>query len=206
MGLGMIIEADWVTAFALSSFYHRAAAKFTLFRTERKLKTDIKMMLRDKISRLSTLAVFVAVLLCLIVQSDGTDPCVTHGNLSNPFRSTGYVARDGVDPMICDQNLQTGWYRFVNEVGGQMPETKPTKGQCGTYAPIWLKTKHPSTADGIVDRTACINYNDLKDGCLPMGIKVKNCSDSYYVYRLVPTLGCPMAYCAGTCFTCFSKL
>jgi len=135
----------------------------------------------------------------LIVQLDATDPCLTHGNLNNPFRSTGYVARYGVDPMLCDQNLPTGWYRFVSEVGGKMPETKATMGQCETYAPIWLKTSHPSTADGIVDRTACINFNDLNNGCLPMGIKVKNCNDSFYVYRLVPTLGCPMAYCAGTC-------
>lgn len=132
-----------------------------------------------------------------IVQSHGTDPCVTHGNLNNPFRSTGYMARYGVDPMICDHNLQTGWYRFVNEVGGKMPETKPIKNQCGTYAPIYLKTTHPSTADGIVDKTACINFNDLNNGCLPFGIKVKNCNDTFYVYRLVPTLGCPMAYCAG---------
>ena len=166
----------------------------------------MKTMLRDKRSRLSTLAVFVAVLLSLIVQSHGTDPCVTHGNLNNPFRSTGYVARDRVDPMICDQNLQTGWYRFVNEVGGKMPETKATKGQCGTYAPIWLKTPHPSAADGIVDRTACINYSEQQNGCLPIGIKVKNCNDSYYVYRLVPTLGCPMAYCAGACFKVIVRL
>ena len=67
-------------------------------------------------SRLSTLAVFSVVLVSLIVQSDGSDPCVTHGNINNPFRSTGYVATDGVDPMICDSNLKTGWYRFVNEV------------------------------------------------------------------------------------------
>lgn len=161
-------------------------------------------------SPLSTLAVFVVVLVSLIVQSDGSDPCVTHGNINNPFRSSGYVATDGVDPMICDQKLTTGWYRFVNEVGGKMPESKVTKGQCGTYAPIWLKTSHPSTAEGIVDRTACINYNEMSNGCLALAIKVKNCNDSFYVYRLVPTLGCPMAYCAGkvlsmVCFKYVSK-
>ena len=153
-------------------------------------------------SRLSTLAALVLVLMSLIVQSHGTDPCVTHGNLNNPFRSTGYKAKAGVDPMICDNNLQTGWYRFINEVGGKMPETKAISGQCGTYAPIWLKTSpgktaHPSTADNIVDRTACINYSELNDGCLSLSIKVKNCNDSFYVYHLVPTVGCPMAYCAG---------
>lgn len=148
-------------------------------------------------SCLSNLAVLVVVLMSLIIQSHGTDPCVTHGYLNNPFRSTGYVARVGVDPLICDHNLQTGWYRFVTEVGGKMPETKPIKGQCGTYAPIYLKTTHPSTADGIVDKTACINYHELNNGCLSFGIKVKNCNDTFYVYRLVPTFGCPMAYCAG---------
>ena len=157
----------------------------------------IKKKERAKMSRLSTLAVLAVVLMSLIVQSQGTDPCVTHGNLNNPFRSTGYVAKAGVDPMICDNNLQTGWYRFINEVGGNMPETKPISGQCGTYAPIWLNTPHPSTADDVVDRTACINYKELNDGCLPLSIKVKNCNDSFYVYHLVPTVGCPMAYCAG---------
>ena len=98
--------------------------------------------------------------------------------------------------MICDDNLQTGWYRFVNEVGGKMPETKVGRGHCGTIAPIWMRGQHPSNAEGIVDRTACVNVNSQQGGCIPISIKVKNCTD-FFVYRLVAPYGCYMAYCAG---------
>ena len=144
----------------------------------------------------STLAILVVVLL-LTASSHGSDPCDTYDTLNNPFRSIGYVATPGVDPMVCDSNLKAGWYRFINEVGGRMPETKITKYHCGTFAPIWMRGSHPSVANGTVRRTACINFNELDDGCLPLGIEVKNCNDSYFVYHLVRTLGCPMAYCAG---------
>ena len=154
------------------------------------------MKVRPKLSRSFSLAL-LAVALFHTVLSDDPDPCVAYDKLNNPFRSTSYVATEGVDPMICDSNLKTGWYRFINEVGGKMPETKITKYHCGTYAPVWMQTSHPSVADDIVDRTACINYDGQNNGCLPLSIKVKNCNDSFYVYRLVQTLGCPMAYCAG---------
>ena len=149
-----------------------------------------------KMSCLSTLAT-LAVALLLTAPSHGSDPCVAYSTLNNPFRSTGYVATAGVDPMICDSSLKTGWYRFINEVGGKMPETKMTKYHCGTFAPIWMSGSHPAVADDIVSRTACINYNGMSNGCLALGIKVKNCNDSYFVYYLVKPLGCPMAYCAG---------
>ena len=150
-----------------------------------------------KIRTLPLSSFVLLVLLCQAAPCDSSDPCVSYDQLNNPFRSTGYVATEGVDPMICDSKLKTGWYRFVNAVGGKIPETKITKYHCGTYAPIWMRPPHPSAADGIVDRTACINYDDQNNGCLAMAIKVKNCNDSFYVYRLVQTLGCPMAYCAG---------
>lgn len=66
--------------------------------------------------------------------------------------------------MICDINLKPGWYRFVNQVGGEMPETRVDGFHCGTHAPIWMKGKHPSIADGIVDRTACINFYGILNG------------------------------------------
>lgn len=151
-------------------------------------------------TRLSTLAILVVVLLLAILpEGQCLDPCVAYSTLNNPFRSTGYVARDGVDPMICDLKLKIGWYRFVNEVGGKIPETKVDKYHCGTYAPIWMTPPHPTAADGIVNRTACINYNNMKNGCIPLAIKVKYCNtnESFYVYHLVQTFGCPIAYCAG---------
>ena len=141
----------------------------------------------------------ILVLITTVLFSNASDPCVSYKSLDNPYRSIGYVAREGIDPMICDNNLQTGWYRFVNEVGGKMPETKDGlgRGHCGTIAPIGMTRQHPSIAEGIVDRTACVNFNNFPGGCLPISIKVKNCS-FFFVYHLVPVpYGCQMAYCAG---------
>lgn len=138
----------------------------------------------------------ILVLITSLLVSNASDPCVSYKSLDNPYRSTGYVAREGIDPMICDYELQTGWYRFVNEVGGKMPETKVGRGHCGTIAPIWMRGQHPSNAEGTVDRTACVNFKNLYGGCIPIPIKVKNCTD-FFVYRLVAPYGCQMAYCAG---------
>lgn len=140
-------------------------------------------------------------LLSLPAFSDGQgdlEPCYNYSALNNPYRSIGYVATEGVDPMLCDVDLVSGWYRFVSEVGGEMPEFKIDRLQCGTIAPIWMQGSHPTVAEGIVDRTACVNFNNLFDGCLSFSIKVKNCSNSFYVYYLVPPpYGCFLAYCAG---------
>ena len=140
----------------------------------------------------------VLVFITSLLVSNASDPCGSYKSLDNPYRSTGYVAREGIDPMICDYDLQTGWYRFVNEVGGKMPETGEGlgRGHCGTIAPIWMRGHHPSNAEGIVTRTACVKFNNLYGGCIPIPIKVKSCTD-FFVYHLVATYGCQMAYCAG---------
>ena len=128
----------------------------------------------------------------------GVEPCFNYSALNNPYRSIGYVATEGVDPMICDVKLIHGWYRFISEVGGEMPEFKIDRLQCGTIAPIWMQGSHPTAAEGIVDRTACVNFNGISNGCLSFSIKVKSCNNSFYVYYLVPPpFGCFTAYCAG---------
>lgn len=109
-----------------------------------------------------------------------TDPCVSYSTINNAYRSTGYKPRAGIDPLICDDKLQTGWYRFINKVGGKMPETKIAPYHCGTYAPVWMKPPHPATADGIVDKTACMNYNGMNNGCMALSIKVKKLQRSLF--------------------------
>lgn len=141
-------------------------------------------------------------LLPFLACSQGSDPCVTRKTFDNPFRSTSYVIKRG-DRAICDNNLIAGWYQFVNAVGGTMPESKVDVNHCGTIAPIWMRGQHPSVADGVMDRVACVNYKGMFNGCLvALQIKVKNCS-GFYVYYLRPPHGCPMGYCAGMLYILF---
>ena len=135
-------------------------------------------------------------LLSFPVLSQCSDPCITHGVLRNRFRSTNYQIKRG-DPALCDNTLKIGWYRFF---GGNMPESKIDPYHCGTIAPIWMNGTHPTVADGIVNRKACVNFMGRRKGCfIAIPIRVKNCS-GFYVYYLKPASGCYMAYCAGKLF------
>ena len=98
---------------------------------------------------------------------------------------TGYIK--------CDDNLKSGWYRFLNISGITMPTTCPPLGTCGTLYPGWLKGDHPTVDEGEVRRSVC--FSKRLDCCYrkAYSIWVKNCS-SFYVYRLVRTL-CPYRYC-----------
>lgn len=81
-----------------------------------------------------------------------------------------------------------------------MPESKIDPYHCGTHAPIWMNGTHPTVADGIVNRKACVNFMRKRNGCfIAIPIRVKSCS-GFYVYYLRPARGCSMAYCAGKLF------
>lgn len=121
------------------------------------------------------------------VSSLGQDPCHSHSELNNPYRSIAYVATFWVDTMICDVDIISGWYRFVNEVGGEIPGFKKDKYHCRTVAPIWMQGPHPSEANGVVDRAACADFNNMFPGCLSFTTKVKNCS-SFYVLSCSTTI------------------
>nr|XP_022321061.1 oncoprotein-induced transcript 3 protein-like isoform X2 [Crassostrea virginica] len=61
--------------------------------------------------------------------------------------------------------------------------------------PIWMRDPIPSVSDGIVDREVCrMGANDSCEET--MTIKVKNCQ-TFRVYYLIRTNGCPKAYCFG---------
>lgn len=125
--------------------------------------------------------------------------------LDNPRRSTESVFKLG-QSAICDRGLTWGWYRFVSYVGGKMPDKqKVDEMRCGTVHPIWMKESHPTFNEGTVDRTACINFYDMMDGCFTsLKIKVTNCN-GFFVYYLGPTHSCSLAYCAGKLVHAFPR-
>ncbi|XP_046567313.1 von Willebrand factor D and EGF domain-containing protein-like [Haliotis rubra] len=100
------------------------------------------------------------------------------------------------DILICDLNLQPGWYRLVD---GLMPTHCLQPFSCGTQAPIWLNGSVPSQAQGIVRMTACANTiptSGSTGACCgtQIPIDVRNCGE-FVVYCLRRPPACPMAYC-----------
>ena len=119
-----------------------------------------------------------------------------YSEINNPRRSILSEWKSGQNA-ICDRSLVWGWYRFTSYVGGKMPEAKVDSKRCGTNHPIWMKGSHPTVNEGTVDRTACVNFFNMMNGCFTsLQIKVRNCN-GYFVYYLGPTYSCSLAYCAG---------
>lgn len=124
------------------------------------------------------------------------DPCHSYEAINNPYRSTKHKWNSG-EPVICDYNRPSGWYRFTSNVGGQIPTSKPEPYHCGTVAPIWMRGTLPTSRGQIISTTACVNMYNMLNGCFRTHqISVKHCGE-YFVYFLVPTSGCAIAYCAG---------
>jgi len=126
--------------------------------------------------------------------------------INEPRRSVESIFKIG-ESAICDRVLDRGWYRFesIVEKNAQMPTEKVNQMRCGTVHPIWMRGSHPSVSEGIVDRDACINFYDMKNGCFAkLPIKVRNCGD-FFVYYLGPTYSCSLAYCAGKFVYTFAR-
>lgn len=116
--------------------------------------------------------------------------------IKEPRRSVLSVFKQG-QSAICDRAFTWGWYRFDSYVGDKMPDYKIAEMRCGTIHPVWMKGTHPTFNEGTVDRTACINFYDMMDGCFAsLKMKVTNCN-GFFVYYLGPTHSCSLAYCAG---------
>ncbi|XP_078575686.1 von Willebrand factor D and EGF domain-containing protein-like [Branchiostoma floridae x Branchiostoma japonicum] len=132
------------------------------------------------------------------------DPCTDYEAIDDPSRSTGAQAVPG--NVRCDSGLRTQWYRFISHAGGEIPTDCSLLGprSCSTLGPVWMKGTLPTQTDGEVIRQACrIAIGNCEGIC--WDIKVKSCvrdGQSYYVYLLPPTPGCPEAYCAGTEVPC----
>ncbi|XP_032236148.1 uncharacterized protein LOC5510992 isoform X2 [Nematostella vectensis] len=96
---------------------------------------------------------------------------------------------------VCDQSIETKWYRFTGSAGTRMPTSCVPINKCNTDATGWLNGAHPTVAQGIVTRQVCFHWNS---NCCnwSVNIQIRNCGDSFYVYRLVGTPNCQLRYCS----------
>ncbi|XP_006146655.1 uromodulin [Tupaia chinensis] len=129
------------------------------------------------------------------------DPCQVHGTLDEYWRSAEYGGG-----YACDTDLR-GWYRFIGQGGVRLAETCVPVLRCSTAAPMWLNGSHPSSNEGIVNRTVCAHWSG--HCCLwNTSVQVKACAGGYYVYNLTPSPECHLGYCTdpssveGTCDEC----
>ena len=119
--------------------------------------------------------------------------CVSYSYLDSADRSMNFKAN--VQSAKCDDSLQQGWYRFRGDAGDEMPTSCVAVFNCGTHAPGWLSTKHPTVDQGAVHAKVCFHWG--KTCCRwSMNIKVRNCS-GFYVYELNKAPKCRLRYCGN---------
>ncbi|XP_071348698.1 pancreatic secretory granule membrane major glycoprotein GP2-like isoform X2 [Trachinotus anak] len=144
------------------------------------------------------------------LQVNGTarciDPCQHYTPLQEAWRATDFKA----DPesVACDSFTDwQGWYSlFIGNSSVQMPERCIESHMCGTDAPLWLQTPHPTMSQGIIQGRVCGSW---ERGCCQFQsnpIHVKACPGNYHVYKFVSPTLCRLAYCADVntmvCNTC----
>ena len=112
------------------------------------------------------------------------DVCQFHSVLEDYDRDINYQTPPGHEK--CDNNLNYGWYRFLNISGITMPTTCPPPFTCGTTSPGWLTGDHPTVEDGEVSRRVCFTRSSSLCCYYSYNIRVRNCT-SFYVYLLIPT-------------------
>ena len=125
------------------------------------------------------------------------DECKHYEQLNDSQRAAG-VHRGNT--LRCDQKDLTTpkWYRFVGNAGIQMPTSCVPEHYCGTHAPGWLSTPHPTRVGQIVNGTVCFHWS-TKCCSWHANIQIKRCN-GFYVYKLVPTPVCWLRYCGNAGF------
>ena len=125
------------------------------------------------------------------------DECKHYEQLSDRQRAAG-VHRGNT--LKCDQkDLATPkWYRFTGAAGTRMPSTCVLKHYCGTHAPGWLSTAHPTRTGQVVNGKVCFHWGN-KCCNWHANIQIKRCN-GFYVYKLVRTPVCWLRYCGNAGF------
>ena len=66
-------------------------------------------------------------------------------------------------PVLGDNQLLEGWFRFVGAAVTRMPRTRVPAYRCGTDWSSWLDGAHPTVEDDEVRRKVC--FNNRPTGC-----------------------------------------
>lgn len=97
----------------------------------------------------------------------------------------------------CDQRdiSSPKWYRFTGAAGYEMPTECVPKHRCGTHAPGWLSTPHPTRTGQIINGKVCFHWSG---NCCRWSsiIQIKKCN-GYYIYKLGKTPCCYLRYCGN---------
>nr|XP_029138525.1 deleted in malignant brain tumors 1 protein-like [Labrus bergylta] len=133
------------------------------------------------------------------VRMNGTlqcaDPCQEYTVLNDDWRSTNNTSTQNLH---CDQHVDwQGWYRlFLGQTSAHIPEKCVAERRCGTHAPLWITTPHPTQSGQIVSRTVCGSWSGRCCRFSSHTIHVKLCYGNYFIYKLVRPSNCHLAYCA----------
>ncbi|KAL9980579.1 hypothetical protein ACROYT_G009185 [Oculina patagonica] len=128
------------------------------------------------------------------VQCTDKPECFDHTVIDDDTRRVGY--KPGTSDK-CDNNLEEGWYKFLN--GKQMSTVYGYRNYCNTDYTGWLTGGHPSVEQGRVTRKVCFGYKSSSYSfpcTYSTYITVRNCG-SFYVYKLKPTPRCNLRYCTN---------
>jgi len=91
---------------------------------------------------------------------------------------------------LCDNRLKSGWYKYP---GHKMPEKSPGKMKCGTHAPGYLTSSHPSSKGATKSIKVCYHWG--RPCQWSQNILVTSCGGGQFVYKLAKTPFCSGSFC-----------
>ena len=119
--------------------------------------------------------------------------CLNYATLTSANRSSSYSLPAAGSSASCDSDLTPQWYRFLLPAGVQMASSYVPPRKCATELSGWLASEQPNMTDGIVNGKVCFS-SELQECAVSQTIQVRNCG-RFYVYKLQPTMYCPLRFC-----------
>ncbi|XP_068740086.1 neurogenic locus Notch protein-like isoform X3 [Montipora capricornis] len=143
----------------------------------------------------------ILILLAFLMNTENTqghDDCRNYQVLNDRTRAAS-IPRGNV--LRCDKRdiPYSKWYRFTGSSGNQMPTKVVPTNRCGTHAPGWLSSPHPTRIGQVVNGKVCFHWKG--NSCRwSNNIQIKMCN-GYYIYKLGRTPCCYLRYCGDAGFT-----